>query len=61
MSNMENKYFHRPLKQPKINLDEKNINPILNKLIHQMNKEGFMLDEQDTLKRLEEYKKRKYK
>lgn len=58
---MENKYSHRPLKQPKVNLDKNNINPILNKLIQNMNKEGFMIDEPDILKRLEEYKKVKHK
>ena len=61
MTNMENKFYHRPLKQPKVNLDESNINPILKKLIQNMNKEGFMMDEPDILKRLEEYRKVKYK
>jgi hypothetical protein len=58
---MENKFYPRPLKQPKVNLDDNNINPILKKLIQNMNKEGFMLDESDLLKRLEEYRKVKYK
>ena len=58
---MENKYSHRPLKQPKVNLDKNNINPILNKLIQNMNKEEFMINEPDILKRLEEYKKIKLK
>jgi hypothetical protein len=56
---MENKYSHRPLKQPKIDFNEDSINPILKKLIENMNKEGFMIEEDDILKRLEEYKKKK--
>lgn len=56
-----NKNYPRPLKQPKINLDENIINPILKKLIQNMNNEGFMLEEPDILKRLEEYKKLKHK
>lgn len=59
MSSMDNNQFYRPIKQPKVDLDEKNINPVLNKLIQTMNKEGFMLEETDILKRLEEYKKKK--
>jgi len=35
------------------------MNPILKRLIESMNKEGFMIEEQDILKRLEEYKKKK--
>jgi hypothetical protein len=56
-----NKNYPRPLKQPKINLDDNIINPILKKLIQNMNNEGFMLGEPDILKRLEEYKKLKHK
>ena len=55
---MENKNFNRPMKQPKIDLDENTINPILRKLIENMNKEQFMIEESDVLKRLEEYKKK---
>ncbi len=58
---MENKFIPRPIKQPKVDLDENSINPILKKLIHNMNKEGFMMDEHDTLKRLEEYRKKLHK
>ncbi len=51
--------WSRPLKQPKIDLDTETMNPILKKLIETMNKEGFMIEEQDILKRLEEYKRKK--
>lgn len=57
-NNMENRNLNRPLKQPKTNLDEDTINPILRKLINNMNREGFMIEETNTLKRLEEYKKK---
>lgn len=51
--------WSRPLKQPKIDLDTETMNPILKKLIETMNKEGFMIEEHDILKRLEEYKRKK--
>lgn len=47
------------VKQPKIDLDKKSMNPILNKLINKMDTESFMIDEKNVLVRLEEYKKRK--
>jgi hypothetical protein len=55
---MENKNFNRPLKQPKLKLDINEMNPILRRLIETMNKEKFMVDEPDLLKRLEQYKKK---
>lgn len=58
---MENKHSHRPIKQPKVNLNEDSMNPILKKLINNMNKENFMIEEPDILKRLEEYKKNLHK
>lgn len=57
---MENKNAFRPMKQPKINLKEDSINPILKKLIDNMNKEGFMLEENNILVRLEAYKRKKH-
>ena len=47
------------IKQPKVDLNKKTMNPILNKLINKMDSESFMLEEKNILIRLEEYKKRK--
>ena len=47
------------IKQPKVYLNKKTMNPILNKLINKMDSESFMLEEKNILIRLEEYKKRK--
>lgn len=49
----------RILKQPKLTQSDIDSNPILNKLVKKMNNESFMSDENDILKRLEEYKKKK--
>ena len=46
------------IKQPKVDLNKKTMNPILNKLINKMDSESFMLEEKNILIRLEEYKKR---
>ena len=55
---MDNNFF-RPLKQPKVDIGSETMNPVLKKLIETMNREGFMIEEQDILKRLNEYKKKK--
>lgn len=47
------------IKQPKIDLNKKSMNPVLNKLITKMDSESFMTEEKNILVRLEEYKKRK--
>lgn len=49
----------RILKQPKLTQSDIDSNPILNKLVKKMNNESFMSEENDILKRLEEYKKKK--
>jgi hypothetical protein len=47
------------IKQPKIDLSKKTINPILDKMIKKMDAESFMVNEKDIFVRLEAYKKEK--
>lgn len=55
---MENNRL-RPLKQPSIDLNEETMNPLLKRIIKKMNSESFMMEEENVLTRLEQYKKRK--
>lgn len=59
MSEHRRPNFERPLNQPKIDLNEVTMNPLLKRMIKKMNAESFMIEEQNILIRLEHYKQKK--